>query len=120
MSDSEVSENGLSASIPVIQKPLSNLRSEILENLPSIMKQRQCCSKSSGTKLNSLLLEYFIQSELTKISTSENTSSSNESKESTITKEEAKLVSDDKDTSSGGGETDQKEDPNNKDINNSA
>ena len=106
MSDSELSENALSASNPVIQKPLSHLRGEILENLPSIMKQRQCCSKSGGTKLNSLLLEYFIQSELTKISTAENTAHSNESKEPTITKEEAKQVSDDKDTSSGGGETD--------------
>lgn len=83
-----------------IQKPLSNIRTEILESLPLIMKQRGCCSQNHGSQLNSLLLEYFIQSELTKISSSASnsvsTSGSQESKETSKTSEEVNKDSDDR------------------------
>ena len=63
------------------------------------MKQNKCCVNNRGSQVNSLLLEYFIQSELHKSSSAETTSVSNDSKDASLAKEEGNKDTEERDSS---------------------
>ena len=45
-------------------KNLSELKTEIFRSLPSVIRHQKDCIKNKACKLNKLLLDYFIHSEL--------------------------------------------------------
>ena len=55
--------------VPQPTKNLADLKSEILSSLPLSLTQQNSCTSNCNCQINKNLLEYFIQIELSKLST---------------------------------------------------
>ena len=65
---SNIGMQGLNNTQPLLtQRKLSDIRNEILNQLPSQMVPPRNCGGSCASQVNKNLLEYFVQSELMKL-----------------------------------------------------